>query len=196
MKVTCTPSQHFSNRGPFDAGNVLWASYVVEGPAGRVYFAGDTGYGPHFREIARRLGLPRLALLPIGAFRPRWFMGPVHMAPAEAVQAARDLGAATSRPIHYGTFRLADDGESEPLQGLEQALQASPGVRFEGPRLAKGAMYRPRAERSATSGRRPRRRAEGGRGRDEEACCFLSCAPVTLTSAATPEREGQLLHLR
>jgi L-ascorbate metabolism protein UlaG (beta-lactamase superfamily) len=138
VKVTATPSQHFSNRGAFDQGNALWASYVIEGKSGRVYFAGDTGYGPHFKEIARRLGAPRLALLPIGAFRPRWFMGPVHMAPEEAVKAAKDLGAALSLGIHFGTFRLADDGEDEPAAQLAQTLANEPGVRFEVPQFGVG----------------------------------------------------------
>ncbi len=131
VTLTAVPAQHFSNRGPFDDGNGLWTGYVVEGPSGRVFFAGDTGYGPLFKEIAARTGAPRLALLPIGAFRPRWFMGPVHMGPDEAVRAALDLGAATSVAIHFGTFPLADDGELEPPEELARALAAHPEVDFQ-----------------------------------------------------------------
>ena len=130
VKLTVVPSQHFSTRGPFDAGNTLWSSFVIEGPSGRAFFAGDTGYGPHFKEIGRRMGAMRVALLPIGAFRPRWFMSPVHMGPDEAVRAAQDLGAATSVAIHFGTFRLADDGEMEPVVELRKALEATPELRF------------------------------------------------------------------
>lgn len=124
VTVTAVLARHFSNRGAFDDGNTLWASFVISGPSGRVYFAGDTGYGSQFQEVARRLGPPRVALLPIGAFRPRWFMSPVHMGPDQAVQAARDLQAGTSVGIHYGTFRLADDGEDEPKEELAKALAA------------------------------------------------------------------------
>ncbi len=139
VKVVAVPARHFSNRGPFDDGNGLWAGYVLEGRSGgRVYFAGDTGYGPHFKEIARRVGAPRLALLPIGAYRPRWFMGPVHMGPDQAVEAARDVGAQTSLAIHFGTFKLADDGEEEPVRDLEEALARSPGVDFRVLRFGQG----------------------------------------------------------
>ena len=130
VRVVVVPAQHFSNRGAFDDGRSLWAGFVIEGPSGRVFFAGDTGYGPHFAEIARRLGPPRLALLPIGAFRPRWFMGPVHLAPDEAVRAAADLQAGTSAAVHFGTFKLADDGQDEPAAELAKALEASPGRAF------------------------------------------------------------------
>lgn len=138
VRVVVVPARHFSNRGPADAGNALWAGFVVEGRAGRVFFAGDTGYGPHFKEAARRLGAPRLALLPIGAYRPRWFMSPVHMGPDQAVEAAKDLGARTSLAIHFGTFKLADDGEEEPVKDLEEALAKNPGLDFRVPAFGEG----------------------------------------------------------
>jgi L-ascorbate metabolism protein UlaG (beta-lactamase superfamily) len=123
VQITCVPAQHFSRRGLFDADATLWAGFLVRGPSGSMYFAGDTGYGPHFAEIARRIGPVRLALLPIGAYRPRWFMSPVHLDPAEAVRAHADLGAGTSVGIHFGTFALADDGELEPVEDLEKVLE-------------------------------------------------------------------------
>ncbi|HEY3444943.1 MAG TPA: MBL fold metallo-hydrolase [Myxococcales bacterium] len=139
VRLVAVPAQHFSNRGPFDDGNGLWAGFVIESrSAGRVFFAGDSGYGPHFKEIAQRTGAPRLALLPIGAFRPRWFMGPVHMGPDQAVEAARDLGARTSVAIHFGTFKLADDGEEEPVKELQEALAKNPGVDFWVPEFGRG----------------------------------------------------------
>jgi L-ascorbate metabolism protein UlaG (beta-lactamase superfamily) len=122
VTVTAVPAAHFSGRGLFDRDRTLWCGFVVEGPSGRVYFAGDTGRGPHFAEVRRRFGPVRLALLPIGAYRPRWFMSPVHVDPAEAVEAARVLEAGTSVGIHFGTFPQADDGIEEPVRDLEAAL--------------------------------------------------------------------------
>ena len=99
--------------------------------AGNVSFAGDTGFGDFFGEIAGRFQPIRLALLPIGAYKPEWFMGPVHMNPDEAVEVHQTLGAAMSVAIHYGTFSLADDGESDPLDDLtESLLRRSPGRPF------------------------------------------------------------------
>jgi L-ascorbate metabolism protein UlaG (beta-lactamase superfamily) len=125
LRITAVPARHFSGRTLMDRNMTLWCGYVIEGSFGSVYFAGDTGYGPHFGEIKRKLPAIRVALLPIGAFNPRWFMGAVHMSPQEAVQAHRDLGAETSIGIHFGTFRLADDGQTEPLDELKRALDSA-----------------------------------------------------------------------
>ncbi len=122
MRVTLVPAQHFSGRGLCDRKQTLWGGYVFEGPAGVVYFAGDTGWGPHFQQVRERFGRPRLALLPIGAYRPVWFMHPVHMSPAEAVRAHNVLDAEHSVPIHYGTFQLSDEGMYEPVDDLQRAL--------------------------------------------------------------------------
>ena len=77
---------HFSARGIFDRNLTLWCGYVIEAPDRIIYFAGDTGFGDHFARIRERFGAPHLALLPIGAYEPRWFMSPMHMAPDEAIQ--------------------------------------------------------------------------------------------------------------
>jgi L-ascorbate metabolism protein UlaG (beta-lactamase superfamily) len=114
-----------------DRDRALWAGYVIKQRGGAVYFAGDTGYGPHFTAIKQRFGPIRLALLPIGAFRPRWFMQRVHVAPEEAVRAAEDLGAATAVAIHFGTFHLGDDGEEEAPTLLAEVVAArDPRPRF------------------------------------------------------------------
>jgi L-ascorbate metabolism protein UlaG (beta-lactamase superfamily) len=102
----------------------LWGGFVLETPVGFVYFAGDTGDGTHFAAIRERFGPMTLSLLPIGAYLPRWFMAPVHLDPHEAVMAAETLQSRVTLPIHYGTFRLADDAFDEPLHKLQQALAA------------------------------------------------------------------------
>lgn len=123
LKIHFTPAQHFSGRGVRDRDMTLWGGLFVETAAGSLFFAGDTGYSPHFKEIARRLGQPRLALLPIGAYEPRWFMGPVHMNPEDAVLAHRDLGARESLAIHFNTFQLTDESIGQPVIDLDAALQ-------------------------------------------------------------------------
>jgi L-ascorbate metabolism protein UlaG (beta-lactamase superfamily) len=114
VNIHCVPALHFSARGIFDRNKTLWCGYVIEFPERLVYFAGDTGFGNHFAQIREKFGSPQLALLPIGAYEPRWFMSPVHMAPEEAVRAKEILGAKTSIAIHHGTFQLADDGIDTP----------------------------------------------------------------------------------
>src|SRR5690606_4186088 len=114
-----------SGRGTADRDVTLWMGLVVHGSGGDLFFAGDTGFGPHFAAIRERLGPPRLAMLPIGAFRPEWFMRPVHMTPEDALAAHLALGARTSAGIHYGTFRLTDEGQDEPVEVLRDAIARS-----------------------------------------------------------------------
>jgi L-ascorbate metabolism protein UlaG (beta-lactamase superfamily) len=116
--VHCVPALHFSGRGIYDRNKTLWCGYMIESQERLVYFAGDTAFGPHFAQIREKFGSPRLALLPIGAYEPRWFMSPVHMAPEEAVRAHQILAAQTSVAIHHGTFQLADDGLDAPRTKL------------------------------------------------------------------------------
>lgn len=123
LPTTLTPAQHFSARGPFDRNRALWGGFVVQAGQHRIYFAGDSGYGEHFREIGKRLGPIDLALLPIGAYEPRWFMKDVHMNPAEAVQAHLDVGARRSWGMHFGTFQLTAEGIDEPVRDLGRALR-------------------------------------------------------------------------
>jgi L-ascorbate metabolism protein UlaG (beta-lactamase superfamily) len=123
ITITLVPAQHFCARSISDRNTTLWGGFVVSGPSGHVYFAGDTGWGKHFAEIGERFGEIRVALLPIGAYLPRWFMKPAHISPAEAVDAHFALRARTSVAMHYGTFRLADDGETQPVEDLRAALK-------------------------------------------------------------------------
>ncbi|MBO6940673.1 MAG: MBL fold metallo-hydrolase [Deltaproteobacteria bacterium] len=122
VRVSAVPMRHFSGRGPGDRDRTLWCGLHVAHPSGGILFAGDTGYGEHFAQIRERLGAPRVALLPIGAYRPRFMMQAIHVDPAEAVQAHLDLGATTSIAMHFGTFPLADDGMDEPTEDLADAL--------------------------------------------------------------------------
>ena len=123
VRITYVPAQHWSKRGFFDRRKMLWGGHVVETPAARVYFAGDTGYPGHFREIRERLGPPDLALLPIGAYEPRWFMGPQHMNPDDAVRAHCDLAARHSLAMHFATFHLTDEAIDAPVAALDEALR-------------------------------------------------------------------------
>lgn len=118
------PAKHFSARGLFDRNKTLWGGFFIEGQKHRVYFAGDTGYGTHFEEIYKRLDSPTLSLLPIGAFEPREIMKPIHMNPAEAVEAHLNLRSKKSIGMHFATFQLTDETWQEPVQQLKQALEA------------------------------------------------------------------------
>jgi L-ascorbate metabolism protein UlaG (beta-lactamase superfamily) len=128
-----TPAQHFSARNMFDRNRTLWGGFLIEISGRRILFAGDTGYGPHFPEIAARLSPIDLALLPIGAYEPRWFMKDIHMNPAEAVQAHLDVGARRSIAMHFGTFQLTPEGIDDPPRELAIALRERgvPADRFQ-----------------------------------------------------------------
>jgi L-ascorbate metabolism protein UlaG (beta-lactamase superfamily) len=123
--IHCVPAQHFSGRGLRDRDASLWGGFVLTGPGGVVYFAGDTGAGSQFARVREKFGSPRLALLPIGAYLPQWFMKSAHISPAEAVDAHRTLEATQSVAIHFGTFPLADDGRDEAPRDLQIALKQS-----------------------------------------------------------------------
>ena len=122
--IHSVPALHFSARTLFDRNRTLWCGYVIDAADRIVYFAGDTAFGAHFAQIRVKFGPPALALLPIGAYEPRWFMQPIHMNPAEAVQAHVDLEASTSVGMHFGTFRLTAEGIDEPLRALDEACRA------------------------------------------------------------------------
>jgi L-ascorbate metabolism protein UlaG (beta-lactamase superfamily) len=123
FSIHSVPAMHFSGRGIYDRNRTEWCGYVIEYPERLVYFAGDTGFGRHFDQIREKFGSPHLALLPIGAYEPRWFMAPVHMAPDEAVRAHQILGANTSIAIHHGTFQMADEGLDTPEKQLIACAQ-------------------------------------------------------------------------
>jgi L-ascorbate metabolism protein UlaG (beta-lactamase superfamily) len=121
--IHAVPALHFSGRGLFDRNSTLWCGYVIESAERIIYFAGDTGFGAHFASIRDRFGPPLLALLPIGAYEPRWFMQPVHMNPEEAIRAHEILGARTSIATHHGTFQLGDEGIDTPKRRLAACVR-------------------------------------------------------------------------
>lgn len=123
-KLWGMPSVHWSRRGLLDKNRSLWLAYVIETASGPVYFAGDSGYGSQFAEAKTQFGPMRAALLPIGAYLPRWLTAYQHMDPAQAVQAHIDLEAQVAVGIHFGTFELADDGQLEPIAELYRAREA------------------------------------------------------------------------
>jgi L-ascorbate metabolism protein UlaG (beta-lactamase superfamily) len=125
VKVTVTPAQHFAARGMTDRFMTLWGGFALETLAGKIWFAGDSGYFDGFKAIGDKLGPFDLALIPIGAYEPRWFMEPVHCTPAEAIQIHRDVRARRSLAMHFGCFPLADDGFAQPVTEFRAAFAAS-----------------------------------------------------------------------
>jgi L-ascorbate metabolism protein UlaG (beta-lactamase superfamily) len=128
VTVHLTPVQHWSRRTFADTNTTLWGGFVVEGESRgkrrRVFFSGDTGYSAqHFRQIGSRFGGFDLALLPIGAYEPRWFMKAQHVNPEEAVQIHRDLRARLSVGIHWGTFQLTDEPIDQAAADLAAARE-------------------------------------------------------------------------
>ena len=123
IPIILTPAQHFSARGLLDRNRALWGGFMLAPNDVRIFFAGDTAYARLFHDVRQRLGPINLALLPIGAYEPRWFMQAVHMNPAEAVQAHLDLGAPPTVGMHYGTFQMTTEGIDEPLRALEAACR-------------------------------------------------------------------------
>jgi L-ascorbate metabolism protein UlaG (beta-lactamase superfamily) len=126
LTVTLTPARHWCRRTARGTNRRLWGGHYLNTVNRRLWFVGDSGYDQAlFREISQRCGAPDLALIPIGAFEPRWFMQSAHMNPAEAVRAHCDSGARQSVGMHWGTFQLTDEGREEPAQALMRAREAA-----------------------------------------------------------------------
>jgi L-ascorbate metabolism protein UlaG (beta-lactamase superfamily) len=123
-EVTIVPANHWSARTGRDRRMALWSGFMLHTGGGNAYFAGDSGYGDGriFREMRRRIGRPDLALIPIGAYAPRWFMRSQHTDPSEAVQIMEDLEAARAVGIHWGVFQLTDERRDEPCDLLFESL--------------------------------------------------------------------------
>lgn len=122
--VTSVPAQHFSARTPWDKNRTLWSGFALRSGGTTIYFAADTGYCQVFEEIGRRIPGIDVALVPIGAYEPRWFMKPMHVNPEEAVRIHLDVRPRVSVAMHFGTFPLTDEAIDAPLQALAAAREA------------------------------------------------------------------------
>lgn len=131
ISAACAPAQHFSGRYPWNRNATLWCGWVIGFSSARIFFAGDTGLHPEFGDISRRLGPLDVAILPIGAYEPRWFMRPMHMNPEDATNAYVSLSGTEGSancvfvPSHWGTFRLTDEPLDEPPRRLMSAWTAA-----------------------------------------------------------------------
>ncbi len=124
LAITLVPARHWSMRMPWNRNDTLWGGYVIRAPEGVAYHSGDTAWGDHFAEIGARCGPIDWAMLPIGAYAPRWFMEPQHMDPDEAGRGFEALGARNLLAMHWGTFRLTDEAIGEPPERLRAWWQA------------------------------------------------------------------------
>src|SRR4051812_42117712 len=127
VAVTFVPTRHWSARGLLDRNKALWAGFIIETPGGTIFHIADTGYGDgtHFREARDRYGPFRLAILPIGAYEPRWFMHDQHINPEESVRVLNDCGAEFALAHHHSTFQLTDESIDAPRLALVDALKAA-----------------------------------------------------------------------
>jgi len=120
--IHSVPAQHGSGRTPFDRNDSHWCGWVLQILNKTIYFAGDTGYSPSFTDIQEQFGRLDVAILPIGAYSPRWLMKPVHLDPKDAVEAHCDLKSRLSIACHWGTFKLTDEPVDEPPRLLAREL--------------------------------------------------------------------------
>jgi L-ascorbate metabolism protein UlaG (beta-lactamase superfamily) len=120
LEITLTPAQHWSARGLNDKREALWGGFFIRAEKLTVFWAGDTGYGQHFKQIQEKLGSPDLSFQPVGAYEPRWFMKDMHANPSDAMQAHFDLKTKMSVGMHFGTFQLTDEGIEDPVLELEK----------------------------------------------------------------------------
>ncbi len=130
LRLVCVPAQHFSGRGLFDRNRTLWCGWVLSCDSHSVFFAGDTALHPSFATIGKQYGPFDLALMPIGAYDPRWFMRSVHMDPEECVSAVKLLSPSPEEtPVllatHWGTFKLTDEPVGEPPVRMRRAWDAA-----------------------------------------------------------------------
>lgn len=123
LKITLLPALHWSRRSMFDTNSVLWGSYLISDGDTTIYFAGDTGYAEHFKEIGTLFNDIDYAVLPIGSYEPAHVHQNSHMTPEEAINAFQDLNAKTMIPVHYGTYDLSDEPVNEPLARLNREIE-------------------------------------------------------------------------
>ena len=148
VNAVIVPAYHWSARHMGDRRLALWGGFVLDTPVGKIYCAGDTAYqdGKIFRQIRERLGPPLVAILPIGAYEPRWFMNTQHTDPAEAMQIAREMGAQHLLGVHWATFQLTDEPWDEPAQLLEKAMHECKAANLSAQALSPGDTWEPKVD--------------------------------------------------
>ena len=127
IEITYLPAQHWHRRSLFDYNTMLWGSFWIRANGTNIYFAGDSGYNNHYKEIREVMGPADICIMPVGAYKPSYMMQKAHMSPEEAVQAFHDLEGKVFIPMHYGTFDLADEPIGEPYR-LLSTLAATGGI--------------------------------------------------------------------
>lgn len=123
LEITFSPVQHWSKRGLFDRNQSLWGGWFFKFDDFSIYHAGDTGYSNDFIDTRVKLGSPKYAFIPIGAYAPEWFMAESHVNPEGAIKIMIDLGAESSFGMHWATFKLTDEDTLEPKKRLEVAIK-------------------------------------------------------------------------
>ncbi|MRI57965.1 MAG: hypothetical protein C6H99_00485 [Epsilonproteobacteria bacterium] len=131
ITITALPAKHWHQRGLFDKNSAFWCSFLID----TIYFAGDSAYYTHFKQIGTCYDID-IALLPIGAYEPRYIMKENHLSPEEALRAFEDLGASSFIPYHYGTFILSDEPVDEPLRRIEALASKDERIEILNPGLA------------------------------------------------------------
>jgi N-acyl-phosphatidylethanolamine-hydrolysing phospholipase D len=124
IRLISLPAQHWSRRFGLPANSSLWASYVLVTPSATIYFAGDSGYFVGYKEIGRRFPGIDYAIMPLGAYHPRWFMHYAHMSASESIDAFEDLGARNYVPMQWGTFALGDEPVGYPAIDLRRTIES------------------------------------------------------------------------
>lgn len=119
IKLVCTPARHFSGRGVTDRFSTLWASWIIKTDSLNLFFSGDSGYGPHFKEIGDRFGPFDFAMMECGQYNEAW--DNIHMMPEQTAQAAVDIRTKQAMPIHWGAFTLALHAWKEPVERITKA---------------------------------------------------------------------------
>lgn len=169
VQLHCVPAHHWSKRGFFGANQTLWAGFVIRSSDFGVYFSGDTGYSEDFKAIGAKFGPLDMAILPLGSWAPRWFMKPLHIDAAEAVQIHRDVRARRSLGVHWGAFDLATEPIDSARTELPKALAAAgvPADEFVLFQIGETAIWRPEpaADTRGSSRYNPKRQWRKGEPR-------------------------------
>lgn len=132
LQFACTPARHFSGRGLMDRNSTLWCSWVIEGKHSKIFFSGDGGYGPHFKEIGNKYGPFDITLMECGQYDDRW--AAIHMLPEETVQAHLDVKGKVLIPVHWGAFTLSLHSWHDPVERAVKAAEEL-GVDIATPRI-------------------------------------------------------------